>query len=117
MRIACMGVAAFALLSLSVQSGPLFAQTLEGNSGWVTEKCSRYREAYAAALKRVDAKAVSPAFLEAHQLFIDSNCTARADVCPKAPEEFRLANMLVLMGMNAGMSATFFPFACRKPGE
>jgi len=105
------GLIALALLTMLA---PAVAQHEPDRADWVSEKCTRYRKAYSDSLARLGNKGLGPEFLEAHQRFLDSNCTARADVCPVSPEEFRLANTLVMAGMNAGMSGTFFPFACRK---
>lgn len=101
-------------LALLLLAAPATAQHEPDRADWVTEKCTRYRKANADALARFGKQGLGEAFLEAHQRFLDSNCTARADVCPVSPEEFRMANTLVLAGMNAGMSGTFFPFACRR---
>ena len=53
-------------------------------------------------------------FIERHQAFLASGCTATADVCPRSPEELEVANALVILAMNAGSASTFLPFACRK---
>jgi hypothetical protein len=53
-------------------------------------------------------------FLGRHEAFLALGCTKQADVCPQSQEELRLANTLVIRGMNEGMASTFFPFACRK---
>lgn len=105
------GLTALVLLAMLA---PAAAQHEPDRADWVSEKCARYRKANADVLKRFGKQGLGEAFLEAHQRFLDSNCTARADVCPVSPEEFRVANTLVMAGMNAGMSGTFFPFACRK---
>jgi hypothetical protein len=52
-------------------------------------------------------------FLAAHQAFLDSNCTRRADVCARSPEERRLADTMVVLSMNFGAASTFAPFYCR----
>ena len=57
---------------------------------------------------------LSEGFLSAHDAFLASGCTARADVCPRSPEELDLANVLTLAAMNAGAASTFLPFACRR---
>lgn len=101
-------------LALLVQAAPVTAQHEPDRADWVSEKCIRYRKANADVLARFGRQGLGEAFLDTHQRFLDSNCTARADVCPVSPEEFRMANALVMAGMNAGMSGTFFPFACRK---
>jgi hypothetical protein len=83
---------------------------------WPTVKCNRYRQAYAEAIRRLTTRGIGQAFIESHEAFLASNCTARADVCPRSPEELNLANTLVILVMNQGMASTFLPFACRaKP--
>ncbi|MCA0400379.1 MAG: hypothetical protein LCH38_06140 [Proteobacteria bacterium] len=77
-------------------------------------KCQRYQKAQAEARSRLGTRGLGEAFVAAHQSFLDSGCLARAEVCPVSPEEFRFANMMVVLGMNHGLSGTFFPFACRK---
>lgn len=89
------------------------AQGADGED-WTTVKCKRYTTAYDRVLRRFGTEGIGAQFMAAHQRFIESNCTARADVCPISPEEFKLANALVIAGMAAGMSGTFFPFSCRK---
>ena len=44
----------------------------------------------------------------------ESGCQARAEVCARSKEELELANRLVVMAMNSGMSSTFLPFNCRN---
>jgi len=41
-------------------------------------------------------------FLDRHEAFLASGCTAKADVCPRSPEELELANIMVVAAMNAG---------------
>jgi hypothetical protein len=81
---------------------------------WVEVKCERYRAAWTKALARRGTKGLSQAFLERHDAFLASGCTARADVCPRSAEELDLANIMVVAAMNAGTASTFPPFACRK---
>jgi hypothetical protein len=81
---------------------------------WVEVKCARYKKAWDDALTRVTVKGLGQEFLERHEAFLASGCTARADVCPRSDEELALANMMVVAAMNAGTASTFPPFACRK---
>lgn len=80
---------------------------------WPTEKCNRYKKAYEQALTRQGKQGLGAEFLSSHDAFLASNCQARADVCARSKEELDLANRLVLMAMNSGMSSTFLPFYCR----
>ena len=80
---------------------------------WPTEKCNRYRKAYEKALARQGRQGLGADFLASHDAFLASNCQARADVCARSKQELDLANRLVLMAMNSGMSGTFLPFYCR----
>ena len=49
-----------------------------------------------------------------HEAFLQSGCTAPADVCPRSREEFEFADLLTVLAMNAGTASTFLPFACRS---
>ncbi|OYU49212.1 MAG: hypothetical protein CFE31_07525 [Rhizobiales bacterium PAR1] len=84
---------------------------------WPTVKCTRYRQAWQEATTRQGMRGLGAEFLENHRLFLESNCLENRRVCPVSPEEFNLANTLILLGMNRGMSGTFFPFSCKKDGE
>lgn len=92
-----------------------FAQQ-SGSAGtdWPTEKCNRYRKAYDQSIARLGKKGLGPDFLASHDAFLAANCQARAEVCARSKEELELANRLVLMAMNSGMSSTFLPFNCRS---
>lgn len=81
---------------------------------WPDVKCVRYRKATADALARLTTRGLGQGFLADHDAFLASNCTNRAGVCPRTEEELRLANVLVMAGMNAGLASTFFPFSCRR---
>lgn len=81
---------------------------------WPEVKCERYGKAWADALARRGTRGLSRDFLERHEAFLASGCTARADVCPRSAEELEVANMMVVAAMNAGTASTFPPFACRK---
>jgi hypothetical protein len=100
-----------AALSSGISSS--IAQDRPGQS-WVEVKCERYKKAWAEALKRRGTKGIGPEFLDRHEAFLASGCTAQADVCPRSTEEFDLANMMVVAAMNAGTASTFPPFSCRK---
>lgn len=96
-------------------SAGAFAQQ-SGSTGtdWPTEKCNRYRKAYDQSLARLGKKGLGAEFLASHDAFLASNCQARAEVCARSKEELELANRLVVMAMNSGMSSTFLPFNCRN---
>ena len=85
-----------------------------GTQSWSEVKCSRYKTAWSAVLARRGTKGLGRAFLDSHEAFLASGCTASADVCPRSPEELDLANVMVVLAMNAGTASTFLPFACRK---
>lgn len=74
----------------------------------------RYAKAWAEALKRKSAQGLGREFVERHDAFIASGCTASIQVCPRSEEELAMANILVIASYNAGMGSTFTPFACRK---
>jgi hypothetical protein len=81
---------------------------------WSEVKCDRYKKAWADALARRGTKGLGRDFVERHDAFLASGCTAQADVCPRSSEELELANIMVVAAMNAGTASTFPPFACRK---
>lgn len=81
---------------------------------WPTEKCERYKAAFAEAVTRQGKQGLGQEFLTRHDAFIASNCTAQPDVCARSKEELALANTLVILAMNRGMSSTFLPFYCRN---
>jgi hypothetical protein len=100
------------VLLLSVAQ-PGTAATHRGGPGWHDEKCVLYRQAWTHALARQGREGLGPAFLNAHRAFLDSNCTRRADVCARSPQERALADTLVVLSMNFGAASTFAPFYCR----
>ncbi len=85
-----------------------------GGENWPAVKCERYRTAYDEATRRFGTKGLGPEFLARHDAFMASGCQTPPDVCPRSSEELNLANIMVMAGMNAGLSSTFMPFACRK---
>ena len=108
--------AAVALLAAcSIAAGPVQAAAPHTRqpATWHDVKCSRYRTAWSQALARTGSTGLGQEFLASHQAFLASNCTIAADVCPHSAEEFRLANLMVVLAMNAGTASTFPPFACR----
>jgi hypothetical protein len=80
---------------------------------WTEEKCHRYSQATADALRRWGTDGLGRDFLDRHARFIAGGCTGEADVCPRSPREIELANILTVRALNAGMASTFLPFACR----
>jgi len=90
------------------------AQNAPVPADWPREKCDRYQRVTNEALRRFGREGLGLAFLENHEAFLVEGCTSERKVCPQTPEELRLANALVIQGMNAGLPSTFFPFACRK---
>ena len=100
-------------IMLSFGSPIAFAQQ-NGGTDWPTEKCNRYKKAYDQSIARLGKNGLSAEFLASHDAFLASNCQARAEVCARSKEELELANRLVLLAMNSGMSGTFLPFTCRS---
>ncbi len=90
---------------LAVEAGP--------RATWHDTKCVRYKKAWASALAHYGTNGLGVDFLRRHQAFVDSNCTRRADVCARSPEELTLANTMVELSMNFGSASTFAPFYCR----
>ncbi len=90
------------------------AHAADEQTAWQAEKCRRYAASYEEAIGKLTDRGIGEAFAVRHAAFIASGCTARADVCPRNDAELRLANVMVMLGMNRGLSSTFMPFACRK---
>ena len=81
---------------------------------WPEVKCERYAKAWSEVLTRRGTRGLGQEFIDRHNAFVASGCTARADVCPRSADELDVANIMVLSAMNAGMASTFPPFACRR---
>jgi hypothetical protein len=97
---------------------PIAAPAQEAReANWAQVKCERYERAYRDSVARLGTGGLGAGFLSGHESFFASGCKKQADVCPKSPEELRMANTLVIRGMNEGMASTFFPFACRTSGQ
>ncbi len=94
-------------------AAPASTQGAAEPSNWNEVKCERYGKAWAQGLARMGREGLSAAFLERHEAFLASGCTARADVCARSDKEIALANAMIIMAMNAGMASTFPPFYCR----
>ena len=103
-----------ALLAFVTASGLSPAVAQETPKTWPEVKCERYGRAWAEALARRGTTGLGQEFIERHEAFLASGCTARADVCPRSSEELDMANIMVVAAMNAGTASTFPPFACRK---
>ena len=80
---------------------------------WHDAKCSRYRKAWTEILAREGTQGLGKDFLSRHEAFLASNCSRTSDVCPRSPEELKLANIMVIASMNFGAASTFVPFYCR----
>ncbi|WP_186417228.1 hypothetical protein [Bosea sp. CS1GBMeth4] len=96
----------------SAQTEPAPPSQITGT--WPDVKCQRWRSAYDEALRRFGRKGLGEEFLARNEAFIASGCRNPPDVCPRSTEELNFANVMVMAGMNAGVSSTFMPFACRK---
>ena len=107
------GKAGFAAAMVALTSTAVLAQQSSGTD-WPTEKCNRYKKAYDQSIAYLGKKGLGAEFLASHDAFLAANCQARAEVCARSKEELELANRLVLMAMNSGMSGTFLPFTCRR---
>lgn len=102
------------LLAVLVLVGaPACAQERQART-WTEEKCVRYQAAWRTLLERRGRQGLSQAFLESHERFLASGCTAKPEVCPQSSAELDVANILVVAAMNAGTASTFLPFACRR---
>jgi hypothetical protein len=99
----------FAFTSLILDAG-----AEEKARSWAEVKCARYAQAWSEALKRKGTHGLGTEFLDRHNAFITSGCTAAIEVCPGSAGELAMANILILASYNAGMGSTFTPFVCRK---
>lgn len=109
------GFGRMGLLAAMLAFGSTMAAAQQSSSpDWPTEKCNRYRKAYDQSIARLGKKGLGAEFLASHDAFLASNCQARAEVCARSKEELELANRLVVLAMNSGMSSTFLPFNCRS---
>ena len=106
-------VVAFLTAAVPLLAQPVLAQQ-PAQEDWPRVKCERYQKATTEALKRFGTAGLGPDFLARHEAFLAAGCQGGRNVCPKTEAEFRLANALVIQGMNAGMASTFFPFGCPK---
>lgn len=101
------------LALLIALAGAAGSAAAEEPRSWTQVKCDRYRLIWTEALARFGERGIGEAFRARHAAFLESGCTARADVCPRSPEELALANALTVAAMNFGTASTFLPFACR----
>jgi hypothetical protein len=106
--------APLALLSLLLTAAAPVSAQQPAQEDWPRVKCERYQKATAEALRRFGTAGLGQDFLARHEAFLAAGCQGERNVCPKTEAEFRLANALVIQGMNAGMASTFFPFGCPK---
>lgn len=82
---------------------------------WPEEKCARYARAWDEARARMGTAGLGREFLDGHGAFIASGCRSDARAaCPRSPEEIRMADVMTLLALNAGISGTFLPFLCRS---
>ena len=112
-RILCLALAMFAASRASATAAAFAGQPNIAPQDWHDTKCSRYRKAWAEVLAREGTQGLGKDFLARHEAFLVSNCTRRSDVCPRSPEELKLANIMVVRSMNFGAASTFVPFYCR----
>jgi len=98
--------------SASAQTEPAPPSQITG--AWPEVKCQRWRSAYDEALRRFSRKGLGQEFITGNEAFIASGCQTPPDVCPRSAEELNFANVMVMAGMNAGLSSTFMPYTCRK---
>ena len=108
-------------VTLAIAAAPLPLATTRALAGhpsiapqqWHDVKCRRYKTAWVEVLGRDGTQGLSKEFLDRHEAFLSSNCTRRSDVCPRSPEELKIANIMVIRSMNFGAASTFVPFYCR----
>ena len=112
-RVAAAALAGWLVVGLG---SPGLARPLPNGQerSWSDEKCARYTKGWSELMARRGTTGLGETFLARHDAFLASGCLAKADVCPRSPEEFELANNLTILAMNAGTASTFLPFACRR---
>lgn len=81
---------------------------------WSQEKCARYDKVFHELLDLGGRRGVSEGFIKGNEDFIGAGCSNGADVCPRSPADFKLANDLTLAAMGFGTASTFLPFICRS---
>lgn len=93
-----------------------FSQEQSGKTErtWPEEKCFRYDRGWNDVLTRWGTEGLSAEFLSSHNAFIEGGCVAKANVCPRSDRELEIANVLSIAAINASMTGSFLPFACRK---
>jgi hypothetical protein len=101
------------LAAMMVLAIPALAQVSREET-WPRIKCDNYRKAWAFTLARRDRQGLGAEFIAAHEAFLASDCNGERNVCPRSKEELDLANLMVILAMNAGTASTFLPFACKK---
>src|SRR5829696_6296964 len=100
-------LAAFVFACLMASELPSASAQNTPPKSWPEVKCERYGKAWTEALTRRGRQGLSPEFIERHEAFLASGCTAQADVCPRSTEELDMANIMVVAAMNAGTASTF----------
>jgi hypothetical protein len=80
---------------------------------WSKEKCVRYDKAFHELLDLGGRQGVTEGFIKGNEDFIAAGCSNGADVCPRSPEDFKLANNLTIAAMGFGTASSFLPFICR----
>lgn len=76
-------------------------------------KCDAYRKAFDAVVARVGRKGLSDEFIGRNAAFIEASCAGERNVCPRSPEELRVANFIVAQAVGS-TGGTFMPFGCPK---
>jgi hypothetical protein len=109
-----MGNFRWALSLFAFASAILDAGAQEKARSWTEENCVRYAKLWSEALRRKGTHGLGTEFLDRHNAFVASGCTAAIEVCPRSADELAMANILVLASYNAGMGSTFTLFACRR---
>ncbi|MBN9064016.1 MAG: hypothetical protein BGP06_07335 [Rhizobiales bacterium 65-9] len=76
-------------------------------------KCDAYRKAFDAVVARVGRKGLSDEFIGRNAAFVEASCAGERNVCPRSPEELRVANIIVAQAVSS-TGGTFMPFGCPK---
>lgn len=105
----------FLILVATCLPASAWAQDDQGYDGrtWSEEKCVRYERAWNDVMKHRGNAGISAEFTDANAGFIAGGCTGERNVCPRSAGEFEVADLLSIAGLNAGITGSFMPFACR----
>ena len=105
---------------IAVAPGAAFAQSQDedpdgeaapANQPSQSSKCDIFRTAFDSAVQRFGKAGLSEEFLTRGAAFSSGGCEGQRNVCPRSPEELKLANLVILRAVGR-TGGSFLPFAC-----